>query len=150
MARTWWLTLGFAALLCGQPQDNKQAPKQDRKTAASDDKSSSGKYAEPEEEDESMKPSHEYVFNPLEAQYCVKIGNEYYSEGKYRPAIMRFREAAKWNPNYAEAYLRLGQASEKIKDTAGAKQAYSKYLELSPDAKKAPEIRKKIASLKDR
>lgn len=154
MARVWWLTLVFAALLSAQQQDSKQTPKQDQKTgdkSSADDGQKTGteKYAEPQEEDESAKPSHIYTFNPLEAQSCVQVGNEYFKAGKYRPAIMRFQEATRWNTGYAEAYLRLGQASEKIKDFAGAKRAYSKYVELSPDAKNAAEIRKKIASLKN-
>lgn len=148
MARIWPIPLIFAVFVCAQAQDSKQAQNQDRKTADSQ-QSQAPKYAEPEDEDENSKPSQVYVFNPLEAQSCVKIGNEYYSLGKYRPAIRRFREATKWNPQYAEAYLRLGEASEKIKDPAGAKKAYAKYLELSPDAKNSASIKKKIASLKD-
>lgn len=153
MARVWWIPLVFAALLAAQ-QDTRQTPKEEQKTqqkSAADDsqKPSDEKYAEPQEEDEGSKPAREYVFNPLEAQYCLKVGNEYFSSGKYRPAIRRFREATNWNPGYAEAYLRLGQALEKIKDASGAKQAYSKYLDLNPEAKNAAEIKKKIASLKN-
>lgn len=146
MTRAWWIPLISAALLFAQSGD-KQPPKQSADTHKAADQKTDQKYAEPEEEDEGLKPSQEYVFNPLEAQYCLKVGNEYYSQRKYRPAILRFREAAKWNPTYAEAYLRLAQASEKINDDAGARKAYSKYLEVSPNAKDAAKIKKKIASL---
>ncbi len=151
----WWIPLISAALLFAQSsgkQPLKQPGDEPRQADAAGahkaaDQKTDQKYAEPEEEDEGLKPSQDYVFNPLEAQYCLKIGNEYYSRKKYRPAILRFREAAKWNPGYAEAYLRLAQASEKINDDAGARKAYAKYLEVSPNAKDAGKIKKKIASL---
>ena len=36
--------------------------------------------------------------------------------------------------------------SEKMKDKAGAKEAYAKYLDLAPDAKNAAAIKKKIGA----
>jgi predicted TPR repeat methyltransferase len=61
---------------------------------------------------------------------------------------MRFREATKWNETNSEAWLRLGDAEEKLKDTKAAKEAYSKYLEMASDAKNSAEIRKKVQKLK--
>ena len=61
--------------------------------------------------------------------------------------MARFSEATKWNPGLAEAYLRLGEAEEKFKDQKAAKEAYSKYLELAPDSKIAPVIKKKLAKM---
>jgi tetratricopeptide (TPR) repeat protein len=100
---------------------------------------------EPPEEDESLKPK-EYTFNPLEAEKDLKVGNFYYKKGNYKCAINRFREATKWNPNYAEAFLRLGEADEKMRDTKGAHEAYAKFLELAPDSKEAGSVKKKLAS----
>ncbi len=37
---------------------------------------------------------------------------------------------------------------EKLKDKQAAKDAYTKYLELSPDAKDAAAIRKKLQGMK--
>jgi tetratricopeptide (TPR) repeat protein len=99
---------------------------------------------EPPEEDESQKPK-EYSFNPLEASQDVKIGNYYFKKGNYKAAQKRFAEATKWDPGFAEAYLRLGETEEKLKDGKAAKAAYSKYLELAPDSKEADSVRKKIA-----
>ena len=99
---------------------------------------------EPPEEDESLKPK-EYSFNPLEAERDLKIGNYYFKKGNYKAAASRFREATRWNPTYAEAFLRLGDSEEKLKDKPAAQQAYAKYLELSPDAKEAETIKKKLA-----
>jgi len=99
---------------------------------------------EPPEEDESLKPK-EYTFNPLEAEKDLKVGNYYFKKGNYKGALNRFREATKWNPNYAEAYLRLGESEEKMKDTKAAHEAYAKFLELAPDSKEAASVKKKLA-----
>ena len=96
---------------------------------------------EPPEEDETL-IRKEYSFNPIQAQKEVQTGNFYFKKGSYRAAANRFREATKWNENYAEAYLRLGEACQKLKDPAGARQAFEKFLKLAPDSKDAPRIRK--------
>ena len=101
----------------------------------------------PPEEDESLSVK-EYSFNPLQAEKEIRVGNYYFKRGKFRAAAMRFREATKWNNGNSEAWLRLGEAAEKNKDADVEKEAYAKYLELAPDAKDAPDIRKKIAKLK--
>ena len=97
----------------------------------------------PPEEDENLKPK-EYPFNPLEAQNDVKVGNFYFRQGKYKAAINRFREATRYNPSFAEAFLRLGDAEEKMGDKQAASDAYQKYLDLAPDAKNTDAIKKKI------
>lgn len=99
---------------------------------------------EPVEEDESLAPKT-YTFNPLQANKEVTIGNYYFKKKNYRAAAKRYAEATHWNPNYAEAYLRLGEAQEKLHDKDQSKQAYSKYVELAPDAKNADSIKKKIS-----
>jgi tetratricopeptide (TPR) repeat protein len=101
----------------------------------------------PPEEDETLSVK-EYSFNPLQSEKEIRVGNYYFKRGKFRAAAMRFREATKWNNGNSEAWLRLGDAAEKDKDADIEKEAYAKYLELAPDAKDAPEIRKKIAKLK--
>jgi len=98
---------------------------------------------EPAEEDESLTVK-EYSFNPLQAEKEVKIGAYYFKKGSYRAAAHRFREATRWNPGDPDAWLRLGEAQEKLKDKDAAREAYTKYLELKPDAKNAAEIRKKL------
>jgi tetratricopeptide (TPR) repeat protein len=104
------------------------------------------KESEPPEEDDSAKPK-EYAFNPLQAEKEVTVGNFYMKKGSYTAAVARFTEATRWNPTLAEAYLRLGEAEEKFKDPKAAKEAYSKYLQLAPDAKNAAEIKKKLSKL---
>lgn len=99
---------------------------------------------EPAEEDTALKPPKEFSFNPLQAEGEIKTGIYYFKKGAYKAAAARFREATRWNPQSAEAYLRLGYTLEKAKDRKGAHEAYAKYLELAPDAKNAPEIKKKL------
>ena len=98
---------------------------------------------EPPEEDETLQPK-EYVFNPLQAQKEFTIGNFYFKKGSFKAASLRYDEATKWNPGYADAWYRLAETREKMKDADGAKQAYKKFLEIAPDDKRAGEAKKKI------
>jgi Flp pilus assembly protein TadD len=97
---------------------------------------------EPPEEDTALTGAKEYAFNPLQAEKELKIGSFYAKRGSWKAAIMRFREATRWNPGLAEAWLRLGESLERAKDKKGARQAFVKYLE----AKNAAEIRKRMGS----
>ncbi len=99
---------------------------------------------EPPEEDESLKPK-EYSFNPLEAERDLKIGLYYFKKGNYKAAANRFREATRWNPTFAEAFLRLGESEDKLKEKQAAQEAYQKYLELAPDGKEEEAVKKKLA-----
>src|SRR5450755_1853526 len=124
------LTLLLAGVLCAQ--DPKKPPEQQPKEQ------------QPPEEDESIAPK-EYSFNPLEAEHDLQIGNYYFKKGNYKAALGRFREATLWNPTNAEAFLRLGNSEEKLRDKPAALQAYAKYLELAPDGKEAESVKKKLA-----
>ena len=98
---------------------------------------------EPPEEDEALKPK-EYSFNPLEAQKDLRTGDYYFRKGNFKAAAKRFEEASLYDPSLADAYLRLGDAREKLHDKKGAKVAYQKFLKLKPDSKLAPAIKKKV------
>ena len=99
---------------------------------------------EPPEEDESLKPK-EYTFNPLQAGQDMKIGAFYYKKGNYKAAARRFTEATRWDPTSPEAYFRLAEAEEKLRDRKAARAAYAKYLELAPDGKEAEAVKKRMA-----
>lgn len=101
---------------------------------------------EPPEEDESLKP-REYTLNPLESARNMTAGNFYFKKGNYRAAARRYDEATKWDPGNAEALLKLGETDEKLKDRHGAREAYSKYLEVAPEAKNVEEVKKRLAKL---
>jgi tetratricopeptide (TPR) repeat protein len=98
----------------------------------------------PEEDTAHVEQPKEYAFNPLQAEKEVRIGSFYMKKGSWKAAILRFREATKWNPGMADAWLHLGEALEKSKDMTGAKAAYARYVALAPDAKNTPAIRKKL------
>jgi Tfp pilus assembly protein PilF len=99
---------------------------------------------EPPEEDINPQAVKEYTFNPLQAVKEIRVANYYFKKGSYRAAAKRFEEALKWDPNSVEAYLRLGDTRTKLGDTAAARTAYEKYLELEPDSKESSSLRKKL------
>jgi tetratricopeptide (TPR) repeat protein len=113
------------------------------------------KKKEPAKQEEEQLPDEDaiatakvYSFNPLQAQKEVRTGDFYFKKGSYRAAATRFREATRWNPTFALAWLRLGDAAEKQNDGKTVAEAYAKYLELQPDAKNAAEIKKKLDKVK--
>ena len=97
----------------------------------------------PPDEDKST-VKEQYSFNPLQSKKNVTVGEFYFKKGDFKAAVLRFREATKWNEGNAEAWLRLGDAEEKMKDSKAAHEAWEKYLQLAPEAKNAPEVRKKL------
>ena len=101
---------------------------------------------EPPEEDPDLKPT-EYTFNPLEAGRNIMAGNFYYKKGNYRAAMRRYELATKWDPTSGDALLKLAASDEKLRDFAGARDAYTKYLALDADAKTIAEVRKKLEKL---
>ena len=148
VARFIFLALALAGALAAQDKQLQQRPPVDSAksdSAKSDSpKTDSQADQEPPEEDSSVAPKT-YSFNPLEAEKDIKIGAYYFKRGKYRAASGRFREATLWNPNSAEAFLRLGESEEKLNNRKTADEAYNKYLTLNPDGKEADTIKKKLA-----
>lgn len=139
----WLFAVLFWSLLAlpvGAQDQPKEAPKPAAQQPPSEEQ-------EPPEEDANLKPKV-YAFNPLQANKELQVGMEYFHKRSYKAAAGRFREATNWNPNLAEAWLRLGEAEEKRKNRKDARDAYAKYLELQPEAKDAAEVRKKIAGLR--
>lgn len=131
MTRRWFssfiLFLAPAAVLAQRQRSAPQAP------------------AEPDEDATDSEP--EYTFNPIQAQKELKVGDFYFKKKSYRAAANRYENATKWNPNFADAFLKLGEAREKLELTEQARAAYQKYLELSPPPNKVEEVKKKIAQL---
>ncbi len=145
-----WFFLAAALVAAAQdakpPQQTPPAgpPKLERDRAP---EKTSDKEAVPPEEDTTIGVT-QYSFNPLQAKKDIEVGNEYWKKGNFRAAANRFTSATKYNDGNSEAWLRLGEAEEKLKDKLAARQAYQKYLDLASDAKNASEIKKKVAKLK--
>jgi tetratricopeptide (TPR) repeat protein len=103
---------------------------------------------QPPPEEDKAKIQEDYSFNPLKSKKDVTVGEFYFKKNDFKAAAGRFREATKWNDGNAEAWLRLGDAEDKMHDTKAARDAWEKYLQLAPDAKNAAEVRKKLEKLK--
>jgi len=113
-----------------------------------DPPTTSQKEQDPPEEDESFLSNQHYSFNPLQSRKELEVGKHYFKSRKYKAAAGRFREATKWDDANAEAWLLLGKAMEQLHDVGSAKVAYLKYLGLTPAAKDAPKIQKRLKNLK--
>lgn len=138
-----FLALALAGWLCAQQAPPKPPP------------------PEPPEEDESL-IEKEYAFNPLQAAKELEVGNYYFKRGSFPAAAKRFDEATKWNPQFAEAYYRLGEAREKVasalkgdavaakrtSELASARAAYAKFLEVAPEDRRAATVKKKLDAWK--
>lgn len=103
------------------------------------------KYEEPPEEDTGVATAKVYNFNPLQAKKEIEVGDFNMKRGNLKGAVYRFREATMWDDANATAFLKLGDASEKLKDYATAREAFTKYAGMLDDKKKAAEIQKRIA-----
>ena len=100
----------------------------------------------PPEDDESVAPKV-YPLDPLESDRNIKVGDFYMRQGKpagYRAAVGRYEDAAKYNPSSAEAFFKLGEAEEKLKNRDAAKIAFGKVIQIAPDSKFAHEAKKKL------
>jgi tetratricopeptide (TPR) repeat protein len=137
----WIVALLAVGMAAAQQQPQKKLETERNKPAKG------AKEEVPPEEDTALTTT-EYSFNPLQSTKDVGVGNLYLKNGKLRAAEMRYTSATKWNDGNAEAWLKLGEVAEKLRDKPKAKEAYQKYLELASEAKNAAEIRKKLEKLK--
>jgi len=103
---------------------------------------------QPPPEEDKPKNRQEYAFNPVQSGKEVTVGEFYFKKNDFKAAAGRFKEATKWNDGNADAWLMLGNAEEKMKDTKAAREAWEKYLQLAPGSKMAAEVRKKLEKLK--
>ncbi len=126
--------------------------------AADDESPTESKFAErPEQEqyeglvdeDEQYATRQQaYAFNPVQARNELKVGIYYSKKGSHRAAAGRYLEATRWDTNLAEAYWRLGMAREKLAQPAEAIDAYTQFLNIEPSGKKAREVGKRLAKLR--
>lgn len=137
------LAVPAGAQLKKRPEESKEQQKERNAPKAEQEPQAE---QEPPEEDPTLLPKT-YVFNPIEAEKNVKVAAFYWKKGSYKAAALRYQEATKWDPGMAEAWLRLGEAREKLKDNEKARAAYEKFLELTPEGKDAEAVRKKLSSL---
>jgi cytochrome c-type biogenesis protein CcmH/NrfG len=123
----------FTSLLIGAAQSPSPQATTQQTPSASD----------PPEEDASQAPKT-YVLNPLESERNIKVGDFYWKKKDYRGALDRYRDATRYNPSSAEAFLRMGEAEEKLSHADQAKFAFQKVIQLAPDSKFATLAKKKL------
>ncbi len=142
--------IGFTAFVASAQKQEKKEPVKTEQAKPDQAKPDQGKPDEepPPPDEDAAANAKVYSFNPLQAQKEMRTAEFYFKKGSYRAAATRFREATRWNPTFAQAWLRLGDTAEKQNDPKTISEAYSKYLELQPDAKNAAEIRKKLDKIK--
>jgi len=85
--------------------------------------------------------------NPKSAEYSNNAGFALYQTRKYEASVDWLKKAVGIDPKRAVAYVNLGDAYAKLKRNAEARQAYKEYLELAPDSKSAPDVKKKLEAL---
>ncbi len=143
------LALMAAASLCAQ--DAPPPGSQDQKTPElkrdRTGKATSGKEEVPPEEDTSL-TRDDYSFNPLQSKRDVAVGDQYRKKGNWTAAVRRYQTATWRNDGNSEAWLKLAEARQKLRDNQAAKEAYTKYLELDSSSKTAQDVRKTLSKLK--
>lgn len=85
--------------------------------------------------------------NPKDEVLAYNVGEIYFSSGKVDEAIQFFTLSTQIKPDWSEPYLKLGYAYFHKGDFGKAKENLKKYLEISPDAPNAEEVKKLIESL---
>lgn len=75
--------------------------------------------------------------NEAEASKLYQQGNTFYDAGNYKKAIQFYDKAVDLDDQYANAYLKRGDAKRKLRDAKGAIDDYLKTIELKPMNSKA-------------
>ena len=70
---------------------------------------------------------------PNDERAQFNLGNYYFGQQDYGPAIEHYKKATELAPNYSPAYNILGYAYRQQDDYANAEQAFKKYVELIPN-----------------
>lgn len=86
------------------------------------------------------------MLNPLESDRNIRVGNYYWHKANYRAALGRYERATRYNPSSAEAFFKVGEAEEKLKNRDAARAAFEKVMKLAPDSKLAHDAKKKLES----
>jgi tetratricopeptide (TPR) repeat protein len=132
--RRWIFGLLIAALPCAaQLRERQEAPVE--------------LPANMQDEDEGVPKQTEYAFNPIQARKEFTIGDFYARRGNHRGAAGRSLEATRWDPNYAEAFWKLGRSRQELDEPEEAAKAYQRYLELDPQGKQSKDARKRLAEM---
>jgi len=78
-----------------------------------------------------QKLAGDFVFT--EGPACDAQGNVFFTERKYADAVLNYQNSIKRDPNFAEAFYRLGLAQLKIGAGQQAYESLRRAVELAPD-----------------
>ena len=96
----------------------------------------------------SSKPTPVDLCDPYSAAQDVEVGDFYYQDKSYRPALSRYESALKSKPRDPGIYLRLGKTAEKLGDRERAVSEYQSSIDAGPDQPSAKEAHAAIERIK--
>jgi len=85
--------------------------------------------------------------NPDSAEACALLGHALFNRKKRKEALQWAERAIQLDPRHADAYVIIGGVKQAADDTAAAKAAYKRYLELAPTGQYAADLRAIVDSL---
>ncbi len=89
------------------------------------------------------------ALEPDDAMTRYNMGVIMINGGNVEDGIRRLEEAIELQPEYPLAYINLGYAYARTEEYVKAIEAFEKYIEQSPNAEDAPQIRDFIVALKE-
>jgi len=89
----------------------------------------------------------EKMFNPMEAERSVKVGNFYLKKKNYPAAIQRFLEALEYQPNMIKAYEALARTYEKSGEIDKAIAVCNDFISKFPYSPKVKKFRSQLSKL---
>ena len=107
-------------------------------------------YKEKKYEEAFAKFSKAASLDPSSALIANNAGFALYKLERYEDSVRWMKKAITADPNRAVAYVNLGDAYAKLGNNAEAREAYARYLELSPNSRSAADVKQKLQSLPDR
>jgi tetratricopeptide (TPR) repeat protein len=90
----------------------------------------------------------EKMFNPMEAEKSVIVGNFYLKKKNYAAAIERYLEALEYQPNLIDAYEALARAYEKSGEIEKALAVCNDFISKYPYSPKVKKFRSQLTKLK--
>jgi len=85
--------------------------------------------------------------DPRNSSFANNAGFAFFKVQKYEESVYWLKKAIEIDPKRAVAYLNLGDAYAKLNRAPEARRAYAKYLELAPNSKSVPDVKKKLDAL---
>jgi Tfp pilus assembly protein PilF len=98
-------------------------------------------------QDQTSKQISQPVMSRYMAERDVEVGTFYLKKGKYDAAISRYRSAVGHDPHWAKPHRFLGEAYDKKDDRKLAIEQYKIFLKITPYAKDAKKIQKRVDQL---